>query len=434
MPSVELLAVGTELLLGQLIDTNTPHIAAQLAACGIDVYAAHAVGDNRARIALAVKSALERADGVVTTGGLGPTVDDLTKEAVCDALDVGVEMHEASLQRMRELFTGFRREMRENNRKQAQLPCGAHVLFNAEGSAPGFVAFDARGKFVACMPGVPSEMKPMLANELLPFLRQRYDLHGGIVTRILHTIGLAESEIDYRIGDLFRASENPKIAILAHGGRCDVKLMAKASTAEAAQALIADLQPRLEELLAENIYGYDDQTLPGAILVALEAGGFSVATTESCTGGRIAAQLTGVAGSSRSYLGGIVAYDNAVKIAQVSVPEETLQTYGAVSEQTARAMAYGVRRTLHADVGIATTGIAGPDGGTPEKPVGLVWLAVATPDGAIVRQVRYSGDRATVQARATTAALGLAWEMLSAGTRADGPGIRGEGTNGRRPS
>lgn len=412
MPSVELLAVGTELLLGQLLDTNTPHVAAALAACGIDVYAAHAVGDNRARITAAVRGALDRADGLISTGGLGPTVDDLTKEAVCDALGLDAVLHDPSLQRMRELFSGFRREMRENNRKQAELPRGAHVLSNAEGSAPGFVAFDARGKFVACMPGVPTEMKPMLANELIPFLRERFDLHGGIVTRVLHTIGLAESEIDHRIGDLFRTSENPKIAVLAHGGRCDVKLMAKASTVDDANALIAQLQPRVEALLAGNVYGYDAQTLPGVLLAAVEAQGRTIATAESCTGGRIAAELTGVPGSSRSYLGGIVAYDNGVKTAQLHVPEETLRSYGAVSEQTARAMAQGVRRALGADIGIASTGIAGPAGGTPEKPVGLVWIAVATPENEIVRQVRYAGDRASVQARSTTAALGLTWENV----------------------
>jgi nicotinamide-nucleotide amidase len=426
MPSVELLAVGTELLLGQLVDTNTPHVAAALAACGIDVYAAHTVGDNRARIAAAVRDALERADGVVTTGGLGPTVDDVTKEAVCDALDLDTVIHEPSLARMQELFGGFGREMRENNRKQARLPRGAHVLSNAEGSAPGFVAFDARGKFVACMPGVPSEMNPMLANELVPFLRERFHLHGGIVTRVLHTIGLAESEIDHRIDALFRTSENPKIAVLAHGGRCDVKVMAKAPTADEANALIAQLQPRIEELLAGSVYGRDEQTLPGAILAALEGAGRSVATAESCTGGRVAAELTSVPGSSRSYLGGVVAYDNAVKIARLGVPEQTLQKYGAVSEETARAMAQGVRDALHADVGIATTGVAGPGGGTTEKPVGLVWLAVATPEGAFARQVRYAGTRASVQARATTAALGLTWETV--------PENRPAGTNGMRPS
>lgn len=417
MPSVELLAVGTELLLGQLVDTNTPFVAGALAACGIDVFAAHTVGDNRARIAGAMRAALERADGVVSTGGLGPTVDDLTKEAACDALGLEAVMHEPSLARIQQLFGGFRREMCENNRKQAMLPRGARVLVNAEGSAPGFVAFDQRGKFVACMPGVPSEMKPMLANELLPFLLERYDLHGGIVTRVLHTTGLAESEIDHRIGDLFRTSENPKIAVLAHGGRCDVKLMAKASTTREAQTLIAALQPRIEVLLAGSVYGHDAQTLPGAILAQLEALGQTLATAESCTGGRVAAELTSVPGSSRSYRGGIVAYDNAVKIAQLDVPEETLQTYGAVSEQTARAMAYGVRRALQADVGIATTGIAGPGGGTPDKPVGLVWLAVAAPERAIVRQVWYSGGRASVQSRSATAVLGLVWAALQSGPR-----------------
>lgn len=404
--------MGTELLLGQLTDTNTPYIGARLAAAGLDVFATHAIGDNRARIAATVAAALERADGVVTTGGLGPTVDDVTKEAVCDALDVATQPHEPSLRRMEELFRGFGREMRANNRKQADLPRGAHVLPNSQGSAPGFVAFDARGKFVACMPGVPQEMMPMLDEYLMPFLRERFALHGGITTRVLHTINIAESEIDHRIADVFRSSENPKIGVLAHGGRCDVKIMAKAATVPEAHALIAPLERDLALRLAGHVYGRDDESLAGAVLRLLENAHLRIAVAESCTGGRVAAAFTAVPGSSRSFVGGIVAYDNAMKTAQLGVAEAQLLSEGAVSEAVAIAMAQGVRDALHADIGIATTGVAGPGGGTAEKPVGLVWLALATARGTSARQARYSGDRASIQSRATTAALGLTWTLL----------------------
>src|SRR5580704_8883631 len=190
MPGVELVAVGTELLLGQLVDTNTAYVASGLAACGIDVWGTHAVGDNRERIAAVISSILARADGVITTGGLGPTVDDLTKEAVCDALGVDTVLHEPSLAFMEAIFRSFGREMRENNRKQAELPRGAQVLENPNGTAPGFIVFRADGRFVACMPGVPREMKPMMSDRLIPILRERFALRDAIYTRVIHTINL----------------------------------------------------------------------------------------------------------------------------------------------------------------------------------------------------------------------------------------------------
>ena len=206
MPSVELVAIGTELLLGQLLDTNTAFIAQRLAENGIDVRATHAVGDNPERIAAAIRAALERADGVVTTGGLGPTVDDLTKEAVCAALGLETELYEPALAQMEAMFASLGRPMRPNNRKQAELPRGSRPLENPNGTAPGFIAFAGDGKFVAAMPGVPREMKPMLADQLIPFLRERLGTGEAIFTRVLHTIGVGESEIDHRIADLFRAA------------------------------------------------------------------------------------------------------------------------------------------------------------------------------------------------------------------------------------
>ena len=415
MPSVEILAVGTELLLGQLVDTNTPHIAASLAASGVDVFATHAAGDNRERIAAAMRAALQRADGVVTSGGLGPTVDDLTKEAACDALGLELEMHEPSLAAMKERFANLGFEMRENNVKQALMPRGAVVLANPHGSAPGFVALGRDGKFIASMPGVPREMKPMLAERLIPWLRERFTLDAAIHTRILHTVGIAESEIDHRIDDLFRAMENPKIAVLAHDFRCDVKIMAKAHSQEEAQRLIVPLEHEIVKRLGGHIYGVDEQTLPGAVHVLLQQAHHTLAVAESCTGGRIAAALTAVPGSSKSFFGGVVAYDNSVKMQMLGVQKETLERHGAVSEQTALEMARGVRERLGTDYGVSTTGVAGPSGGTPEKPVGLVWFAVSGNgvEKAVQRSLP-SGDREAIQARATVAALTLLWRQLGA--------------------
>ncbi len=413
MPSVEILAVGTELLLGQLIDTNTAHIAQQLAATGIDVYSTHAVGDNRARIAAAIRTALDRADGVITTGGLGPTVDDLTKEAICDVLGTGVEFNQPAFDAMKAFFARIGREMRENNRKQAEIPAGAIVMPNAFGTAPGFIAQRDDGKFIASMPGVPSEMKPMLAETLLPWLKKTFGVEQAIYTRVLHTINIGESEIDHRIDDLFRTLENPKIAVLAHDYRADVKIMAKGASEEAARELIAPVEYTIAKRLAGHIYGVDDQTLAGAVLTMLAQTRKTVAIGESCTGGQICAAVTAVPGSSKSFVGGIIAYDNYVKERELGVKSETLAAYGAVSEETACEMAQGVRLALHASIGVSTTGIAGPDGGSPDKPVGLVWLALADEHGVHARKLQLRGERGTIQARATTAALGFLWRALA---------------------
>ncbi len=412
MSSVELVAVGTELLLGQLVDTNTSHIAAALAENGIDCYASHAVGDNRERIAQLVREILERADGIVTTGGLGPTVDDLTKEAVADAFGLDLVLDENALAEIEAFFTSIGRTMRENNRKQAFLPAGSYPLENPHGTAPGFIAFRADGKFAACMPGVPREMKPMLAERLLPWLRSHFSVREGIVTRVLHTVNIGESEIDHRIADLFASSENPKIAVLAHDYRCDVKIMAKAASTASARASIAPLEEELRSRLQGHVFGIDAMTLEGAVLAALDERGESLAVAESCTGGRVAAAITGVPGASRRFLGGIVAYDNAVKQLQLGVPEEILERFGAVSEECALAMARGVRARLGAKIGISTTGIAGPEGGSVEKPVGTLCLAVADARGERAWTLRIRGDRAAIQARATTAALGLLWREV----------------------
>jgi nicotinamide-nucleotide amidase len=413
MPSVEIVAVGTELLLGQLVDTNTPLIAQTLASAGIDVRATQAIGDNRQRIAAAIRASLMRAEGIVTTGGLGPTTDDLTKEGVCDALGLGVELYEPALRQMERSFAKLGRPMRDNNRKQAELPKGSRPLDNPNGTAPGFIAFSDDGRFVACMPGVLREMKPMLSHQLLPFLRERFDVDRMIRTRVVHTIGMGESEIDHRIGDLFRSSENPKIAVLAHDFRVDVKIMARAASPDAAEQMIAPLQAEIERRLQGGVFGTDDDTPAGAILVALRLRNRRLAIAESFTGGRLAAALTSVAGASASFAGAVVAYEDAVKVAQLGVRQETIERYGAVSEETAREMASGIRERFGTALALATTGIAGPGGGSKEKPVGLVWLALSDQErGERAWQFQLEGDRESVQQRATTVALNLLWRHL----------------------
>jgi nicotinamide-nucleotide amidase len=413
MASVEIVTIGTEILLGQLVDTNSVHIARVLADHGVDVFAKHSVGDNADRLYAMLEGVLARADGAITTGGLGPTVDDLTKDAVGRAVRKQLVLHEPSLRAIEERFRTFGRPMSENNRRQAYLPEGSVVLDNPHGTAPGFVALRDDGKFVACMPGVPREMRPMLEERLVPWLVERFGLGDAIYTRTLHTVGIGESELDRRVEDLFRRLENPKIAMLAHGGRVDVKVMAKARSRAEAEAMIAPVAAELRARIGSGYYGDDDRTLPAAIVAELERRGLTLGTAESCTGGQVADAIVSVPGASAVFRGGIVAYDNAIKVKLLSVPSETLDTVGAVSEQTAVAMARGAREALGAAVSISTTGIAGPSGGTPEKPVGLVWLALSLGDGEIeTRRLTFPGDRADIRDRATVAALGLLWRRL----------------------
>jgi nicotinamide-nucleotide amidase len=413
MASAEIVTIGTEILLGHLVDTNSVHIARELADHGVDVYAKHSVGDNADRLGAMLEGVLERAGGAICTGGLGPTVDDLTKDAVARTVRKPLVLHEASLRAIEERFRQFGRPMAENNVRQAYLPEGCVVFDNPHGTAPGFVALRDDGKFVACMPGVPREMKPMLAEKVIPWLVQRFDLHQAIYTRTLHVVGIGESDLDRRVEDLFRTLENPKIAMLAHGGRVDVKVMAKAASPEAAAALIEPVAAELRKRIGPAWYGDDDTTLPGAIVQALAARGLTLGTAESCTGGAVADEIVSVPGASQVFRGAIVAYANDVKTELLGVPDRTLSTVGAVSEETAVAMARGARARLGADVVLSTTGIAGPGGGTDEKPIGLVWFALALGDGEIeTRRLTFPGSRADIRERATVAALSLIWRRL----------------------
>jgi nicotinamide-nucleotide amidase len=303
------------------------------------------------------------------------------------------------------------------------LPAGSIVLENPHGTAPGFVALRADGKFVASMPGVPREMKSMLVDRLIPWLTDRLGVRAAIHTRTLHTVGITESELDRRIEDLFRSLENPKIALLAHSGRVDVKIMAKAVDAASAEALIAPLADEIRARIGNGYFGADQTTLESAIVGEFVRRGLTLGTAESCTGGAIADALVGVAGASRTFRGGIVAYANDIKSRLLEVPAATLEAAGAVSAETALAMAFGARRTLGVDVAISTTGIAGPDGGTPEKPVGLVWFGLAVGDTAAdATKMTFPGTRDDIRTRATTAALSLIWRHLERTATAVGVG------------
>ncbi len=394
MHSVEIVTIGTELLLGAIVDGNSAHIAAALAGIGLDVYAKHSVGDNEERLAATLIAALERSHGVITTGGLGPTVDDITKEAISRALGVELALHEPSLQALTERMARSGRTVSENNRRQAVLPANAFVLKNEHGTAPGFIAFRSDGRFIASMPGVPREMRAMLATTLIPWLREHFHLLGGIFTRTLHTAGIAESDVDRAIEDLFRSQENPKIAMLATGGRVDIKLMAKVANEQAAAEIIAPLEAIIRTRIPDGIFGVDSDTLESVVVDRFRAAGLTLGCAESCTGGALSEAIVRVPGAS------------AAKEALLGVSSQLLQEHGAVSEACAMAMASGALERFGVDLAISTTGIAGPEGGTLAKPVGTVYIGIASRrNGAHAVRYTFGGDRNDIRTRTVLTAL-----------------------------
>lgn len=409
----ELLFVGTELLLGQILNTNAQYLSQRLAAAGIDVYRQTVVGDNPRRIEDCVREALARADILITGGGLGPTSDDLTKEMVASAL--GLEMVEdaAALATIRAFFTERGRQMTPNNAKQALLPAGAKAIPNPRGTAPG-VLLEHQGKVIAMLPGPPHELEPMFEQYVLPHLVGREAAATTIVSRVLRCCGIGESEVETRILDLIEAQNQVTIAPLASLGEVKLRLTTKAHDRHKCLAQIEPVEAEICRRLGRRIYGFDDQTLAEVTADLLLRSDLTLAIAESCTGGLLASQLTEVPGVSKSFLGGVIAYANELKVRLLEVPACTLARHGAVSEETCAAMAKGALAATGADLGIAITGIAGPDGGTEDKPVGLVYIGLAnraTNSVEVQRQV-FLGDRHMVRARAARQSLVMLRDAL----------------------
>ena len=368
----EVLSVGTELLLGQTVNTDTTIVAKALSMLGIDLLYAAVVGDNVKRLEKAVHDALERSDILITTGGLGPTGDDLTKETVAAAAGKALALHEPSYKRLMEYFA--RGGLSENQIKQAMLPEGCTVLQNDNGTAPGCAFQTAAGKLVVMLPGPPSELEPMLQNYAVPYLAQFQS--AVIASHSVHVFGRGEAAVAEMIADLTENS-NPTAAPYAKEGEMFVRVTAKAATQAEADALCAPVVEEIRRRVGSFVYSVDVDSLEALVVDALRAVGKTLATAESCTGGLLAKRITDVAGSSDVFEMGCVTYANRVKEKLLGVPHETLEAHGAVSEETARAMAEGIVRASGADIGVGITGIAGPGGGTAEKPVGLVYIALS---------------------------------------------------------
>lgn len=400
----EIIGVGTELLLGQIANTNAQYISDKLALEGIDVYFHQAVGDNRERIRQTLAIAHSRSDVIVLTGGLGPTEDDLTRETVADFLGRQLRMDPDMLGKLGRFFAQLGREMTSNNRKQAMLIEGGRFLDNPRGTAPGQY-LEAEGRHYFLLPGPPTELRPMVTDQVIPVLRTVIGRQMTIRSRVLRLFGIGESAMESEVADIMNSQSNPTVAPLASEGEVTLRITAKSRSEAEAFALIAPMEERLRQRLGNYIYGVDGETLPVAAGKRLAARGETLALAESCTGGLLASMITDVPGSSAYFKQGWVTYHNDAKREQLGVTTEILETYGAVSEPCARAMAEGARLRSGADWAIAVTGIAGPGGGTPEKPVGLVYIAVAGPDGTGAKEYRFQGDRQQIRIRSAKTAL-----------------------------
>lgn len=401
----EIISVGTELLLGHTVNTDAAHVARELSALGVDLLHAHTVGDNAGRLEAALREALSRGDLVITTGGLGPTDDDLTKETVARVADAPLVEHDDSLRRLKEYFGD--RPMSANQRKQAFLPRGSVAFPNAVGTAPGCAVPVANGKFVILLPGPPSELLPMLRDSVVPFLQQR--ANQAIASFMVRTFGIGEGAAAERIADL-TGGANPTAATYATEGEMFVRVTAKAKDAASAASLAAPLVEAVRRRLGDVVYGVNVTSLESVVVPELIRRGLSLTTAESCTGGLLAKRITDQPGASAVFGVGLVTYANAAKTRLLGVPEDLLRAHGAVSAEVAQSMAANARVRYDGTFGIGITGVAGPDGGTPEKPVGLVYIALSDEKETLLRVMRPQGrylGREWTRNRAASHALDL---------------------------
>jgi nicotinamide-nucleotide amidase len=409
----EILGVGTEILLGQIANTNAQWMSQRLAEIGVDVLHHQVVGDNVPRIAEALALAASRADVVLVTGGLGPTGDDVTREAVAAAAGVGLVRTPEIEEYLREKFRRMQRVMPESNLVQADVPEGARYLLPERGTAPGLVLELAGGTRVYAVPGVPAEMREMMEGTILPELRSIAG-PAGIVSRVLKVVGIPEASVGELLDDLFRSSSNPTVAYLASAGEVRVRLTAKASSLEEASVLIEPVERQVRERLGDRVFGTDDEELEEVLGRLLLERGLSVAVAESVTGGGLTSRIVHVPDSSRYFLGGIVAYSAEAKAELLGVSKETLEGPGMVSEACAVEMARGVRAAFGADIGVATTGVAGPEP-LEGHPPGEVWVAVSGSGREETGRFVAPGDRDQVRRWAEQTALDLARRALLEG-------------------
>ena len=400
----ELVCVGTELLMGQIVNTDAQYIARSLAPSGIDMYHQVVVGDNPGRLTEAVQTALSRADVVLFSGGLGPTDDDLTKETVSAALGKELVLFEDEWEKIQSYFRGRNRTIAPNNKKQAMFPKDAIILPNPNGTAPGCI-IEKDGKAAILMPGPPRELFPMFRDYVMPYLLKKSG--HKLYSREVRIFGVGESDVAYRLDDLMKHQTNPTIAPYCKTGEVTLRVTARCQSDAEGEALVSPVLDRIKATLGDAVYDTDGHELAEVCHRALIAAGKTLAVAESCTGGRLADAFICYPGSSAYFIEGDVTYSNDAKMRRLGVNAETLDTVGAVSEECAREMAEGARAAAKADFALSTTGYAGPDGGEPGKPVGTVFVALASADGTVVKRLSLFGDRDRIRHTAMLSALDL---------------------------
>ena len=408
----EILSIGTELLMGQIANTDAQYLSRRLSELGVALYRHTTVGDNPARVREALREALSRSDVVITTGGLGPTEDDLTKEMVAECFGLPMELHKPSLEAIEAFMARAGFAMADNNRRQAYFPRGAAIMENRVGTAPGCIA-ESGGKAVAVLPGPPHELRDMFENRLAPWLAARSGM--CLESRFIRTFGIRESDVENRLRDLFH-SDNPTLALYCGPGEVQARITARAETPEAARAMTVPVAEEIRRRLGEAVYGEGrDLTIEEAAFQLLRARGEAVCFAESCTAGMLPARLAGVPGASDVLKESYVTYCDAAKARVLGVRQETLARHTAVSAQCAREMAEGARRVSGADWAVSTTGYAGPDGGADGTPVGTVFIAVAGRDGTAAREFHFTGSRQFVRTVAASWAFNLLRLALEGG-------------------
>ncbi len=410
--TVEILSVGTELLLGNIVNTDAQMLSQGLSALGLNVYYHTVVGDNPQRVRRAVDIARQRADIIITTGGLGPTCDDLTKNVLAQAFGKKLVYDEESARRIRSHFVRTGRPITENIFQQAMLPEGCTIFSNDWGTAPG-CAFQAEGVHVIMLPGPPSECGPMFRYRAAPYLRQLSE--GVILSHTIKLFGIGEATVEARLREQMNAMTNPTLAPYAKEGECELRVTAKAAAPEEAQALLLPTVDQIKALFGSKVYGVDVASMEAVVEDLLRQRGMTLGNAESCTGGLMAKRLTDVPGASQVFKGGVVSYTNEVKHGVLGVSQELLDRFGAVSAPVAQAMAQGARRVLGCDIALSSTGVAGPDRDDRGNEVGTMFVAIATADGTHVRELHLGARpvRARLRTQTATHAFDLARRYLS---------------------
>ena len=408
--NAEIICIGTELLLGHVVNSNQAYLAQQLAEIGANVYYHSTVGDNPGRLAALLRTALNRSDVIITTGGLGPTVDDITVQVMADTFKRKRMLNKKVLQKIKACFKKRQLVMPQENILQAYIPRGAQIITNPYGTAPGLIIKE-KGTYIVCLPGVPFEMQAMCPS-MIRFLKHHYKKSACIVTKTINITGVSESFVNSKIKDILSLSGNTTAGIYCSPAKVEIKITAQAPTVKAAHVLINPVTKVLYERLGTVIYSEDAVSLEQVIGALLMKHKKTLAVAESCTGGLIADRVTGITGSSDYFLSGMITYSNQSKRDFLGVQKKTLTQYGAVSPQVASEMAEGMRRVAHTDYAVSTTGICGPGGGTRKKPVGLVFIACSTPDHTVVEKHMCTGGRLQIKYKAAQAALDMLRKQL----------------------